>query len=181
MKKILLNGFMMAIVVTDFTGDLFAQSDLLTAASPVIAEKSIMIDGAKNTEAITGATFYNLNVKVARSFIRHFKNLENTSWRELEGDYIAKFNSGDRFTLAWFNKAGKLYCTNYYGTAKHLPAEKKDLVQALYKDYEITATTEIRYKNVLTWVVTIQNGNFNKKLKIADDDLIEIESLIRVK
>ena len=83
--------------------------------------------------------------------------------------------------MAWFTRSGNLYCTNYYGTAKHLPAVEMELVKYNYDGYEVTATTELNLQGKTVWIVSLKNCNCVRKIKISDGMIEEQEILYRSK
>jgi hypothetical protein len=158
MKKLIITAAIAAI----FSINLFAQDVALASPSTV-------------SKAYTKTAASNVNVKVARSFVKNFGNAENVNWKEKDDEFVAEFNLDGRLVMAWFKKTGNLYCANYYGTAKHLHDQQKELIEESFKGYAVVAATEVVVKGKSAWIVTLQNDRYVRKVRIADGDLEEVE------
>jgi len=120
---------------------------------------------------------YSKNIKVDRDFAKRFINAKSISWKVSGKEYIATFKVHDRLGVAWYAKSGKLYCVNYYGTYKDLPVAEREIIAESYPDYHVTATLEIHKDDITTYVVTIQSCKMQKKVKIINEEIEEMESL----
>ncbi len=158
MKKLIIS----AVVATVFSFNLFAQD-------VAVASRSLV------TEAYSGSSAPNVNVKVARAFVKNFGNAENVNWKEKKDEYVAEFNLDGRLVMAWFKKTGNLYAANYYGSAKHLHDQQVELIKESYSGYSVVATTEVNVKGKLAWIITLQNDRYVRKVRIADETLEEVE------
>lgn len=158
MKKL----FISAVTATLFSFNLLAQDVAMTS-------RSIGVENYTNTSTP------NVNVKVARAFVKNFGNAENVNWKEKKDEYIAEFNLDGRLVMAWFKKTGNLYVANYYGSAKHLHDQQVELIKESYAGYSIVATTEVNVKGNSAWIVTLQNDRYVRKVRIAGETLEEVE------
>lgn len=158
MKKLIIS----AVIATLFSVNIFSQD--VAIASPSLV-----------TGAYTKTSASNVNVKVARAFVKNFGDAENVTWKEKKDEYVAEFHRDGRLVIAWFRKTGNLYCANYYGSAKHLGNEQLELIKESYSGYTVVASTEVNMKGRSAWVVTLQNDRYVRKVRIADAALEEVE------
>lgn len=174
MKSNYLSG--LGFLVASFFFGSYAHSQTMEFASAKLSkpEGQVIIRTVTTHEGEPSKTPVHINTKVERSFIKFFKQAENTAWSENQEFYIAEFDKEGRHVLAYFTKSGVLYCTSYYGSAKHLPYEYKRMLEWNYEDYEIVSTTEMKCNTAVGWVITIQNCNSVKTIKIVDSALEEI-------
>jgi hypothetical protein len=174
MKKIDLKGFGLSLLTTFFFGCVFGQSGEVVASKSFTTGKPATVSAPGEEGKKTGLA---ISEKVSNSFLKSFKTAESLVWNENKEGYIASFYMEGRQTLAWFNKAGRLDCTIYYGSEKDLPLQEKKMIQSNYPDHEITATQEINYNGAHVWVVVVQNCKSTKKIRILDGELFELEHL----
>jgi hypothetical protein len=177
MKNNYING--LGFLVASFFLGSYAHSQAMELASAKLSNPvgQVIIGSVKTNEHAASKTPIRINTKVERSFLKFFKHAGNASWSENAEFFIAEFNAENRHVLAYFTKSGLLYCTSYYGSEKHLPYEYKKMLHRVYADYKVVSTTEVKCNAAVGWVITIQNYNSVKKVKIVDSTLEEIEHL----
>ncbi len=156
-------GFLLVAVMS--VGTSFAQSDYVAATS-----------AETNARKVTGSSF-SANIKVDRLFSKNFPTATRVFWKNSGDDVIANFNVDDRMAVAWFSRAGKLICVNYYGTGKHLPKSENALIHQVYPEYEVNATVEINKRNITAYVITLHSCYNMKKVKMIDGEIEEMESV----
>jgi hypothetical protein len=171
MKKIIFNAFSVAMLCSITFSDLFGQLDEFGVRT---------FSKAQTVTAVpekTSPPKRFSNVLLERSFVNHFKGIEDVTWKETDKEFIATFKTDNRMAIAWFTKSGRLYCTNYYGSEKSLPADEKAMIKSYYAGYEITAVVQIVKPSKTAYVVSLRNPFYCKKVKMVDGDFEEIESL----
>ena len=167
MKKQLNSAISFTLAATFAMSNLFGQSQDVAITGSSSTGKKVRTSGAE----------YSKNVKVDRTFAKTFSHAKNISWKQSGDEYIVNFKLDDRLAVAWFTKTGKLYCANYYGTAVNLPAAETQLLAQYYPEYQVTATIEISKGEKTVYVVTIQSCNNQKKVKVIDGEIEEMETL----
>lgn len=116
-----------------------------------------------------------INEKAIRDFKKSFKNVQNERWYAADKKFIVKFEVGDINCMALYNRKGNLQHTIRYYQEQHLPRDVRHLVRSSYYDFSIFGVTEVTVQDKTAYLITIQDNNSWKTIKVLDGEMIVTE------
>jgi len=152
----------------------YAQADDLLVYNPIA--QTARTAAVKSAEVISYKDYVGVYVraKVMRTFLDAFTNAAQVHWH-LDGDlYLASFKQSSQLCKALFDNKGGLIYAIQYGTEKNLPRDVRRLVHYAYRDYRITAVSEVDRTDKKAWVINLQTANRLIVVQVLDGALEEL-------
>jgi hypothetical protein len=118
-----------------------------------------------------------ISPKVTDAFNAKFKNDVNTTWYNVDKNYMVKFMTQDQKNAALYNKNGYLIYHINYGDKDNLPNDLTNMVYEKYKGCKITKAIHIDQESRSIWVVNLEYGQNLILARIENDQLQEIQKL----
>ncbi len=129
-----------------------------------------------------------VNQKAVRNFSQSFKGSPSEKWYDVEGGFIAEFNSGDIDYRVDYNKKGSwLRTIRTYGEDK-LPEDIRHMVRSTYYDFDIMLVQEVENPfnvenplNTVTYIVQLDGKTQHINLKIYNGEMEEWQKFNKAK
>jgi hypothetical protein len=117
--------------------------------------------------------FNNINMSAMRDFTTKYKDVNNASWYEANGGYVAKFTAGEATTTVTYKKNGEWFYTITGYSEKKMPKEVRALVKSTYYDYTIVNIEEIQVPNKDNniFLVNVQDATTIKVIRVCDGEM----------
>lgn len=118
----------------------------------------------------------NASRRIMKYFVKHFENVENIGWQNVEENVLARFVHDGAKTSALFDKNGKLVYTISYSDERSLPRYYRQMVNNSYKGFVVDQVAKINEALREVWVVKLESPDRFISVQIEDDQPQEVEN-----
>ncbi len=178
MKKLFLVSLTMSLLNLDFT----ATAQTLTPGKKLKSDGTVLnerpgIDKLSIEKKDFGSSRLNsINVKAVRDFDLAFVNATDKHWYVLEDGFVVYFIMNRIQMKTFYDKKGNRMHTLRFYSEEKLPFDVRDLVKRNYYDCHIYLVIEIDKDNKTVYLVKMEDKNSWKMVRVADDELTEVEN-----
>lgn len=132
------------------------------------------------TENTASETAKEINQRAVKNFEKDFEGVINESWvKTTDGGYIASFTENSVNTSAVYNGKGVWMHTIKRYNGSNMPEELMKKVKGDYCSNTISGATEINFGYTTVYLVYVQDSRRIKILRVADDEITEMNSYIK--
>jgi len=122
----------------------------------------------------------NIDSRALKNFYKSFKNADKVNWFRIENGFVVKFKDEGVETRVFYNPKGRLSATiRTYGQDK-LPPYIRKLVRSTYYDYKIYLVNEITVGDKTAFLVSIEDPENVKTIRITDEDMDVYEDFQKI-
>jgi hypothetical protein len=132
-----------------------------------------------NNDITSGNESKNISEKVLVHFNKKFPNITKVSWYQVDGDFLAKFSTGETSTNSLFDTKGRLLYTIIFSSEKGLPWYEKKMITTKYAGYTILVVAKVNIDNRKIWVVKLAGKSNIVETRIEDGEMEEMENIQR--
>ena len=116
-----------------------------------------------------------VSTKALKNFSKHYKESENAEWFKLDNAFRAQYTKDDVETSVFYNLKGKWMGNIRTYSEDKLPGDIRHRVRSTYYDYSIFHVQEITVGAKTAYLVNIEDKNFIKIIRIANDEMSEYQ------
>lgn len=122
-----------------------------------------------------------INAKALKDFTKTYKHSSNASWFELRGGYLAKFEKDGVSTKVYYDNKGRLVGNIQSYFENKLDPDIRHQIKSNYYDHSIFYIQEVTVGNQKAFLVKLEGKNDWKTVRLADNEMEEIESFQKSK
>ena len=164
MKKLFLSCIQFMVSVLLITGSASAQPTI-SASVPGQPEANL----SAGETAKTRTDIKDINVRAVRSFSRQYKDARDVKWSNADKTITAYFKKDGIQNRVIYLKNGRWLHTLLSYEPARLSESVRDIIEANFRNYDITWITEVHTPGNVIHFVNIENENFFKQVAVWDD------------